>query len=156
MAGGRNMHTNQSTQPIVKAKSDALNILGIDVHLLLHSEDTEGQYSTYTCTLPPGDGPPPHKHDDFDEAFTVVEGAVDILCDGTWRTLTEGETVFLPRGAVHTFRNSTESTAKFFAVATPGGHEKFFLDACHLGPTSAMEDVVGVFTKHRIDIVAPE
>lgn len=149
------MHTQQPTQSTIKRGEDALNILGIDVHLLLRSGDTGGQFSTYTCSMAPGDGPPPHKHDDFDEAFTAIEGTVDVLVDGEWRSLNEGDSVLVPRGEVHTFRNSSDRPCKFFAVATPGGHEEFFLDACKLTPASSMEDVVGVFSKHRIDIVAP-
>lgn len=149
------MSTQNPIKPTVNTAAPALNILGIDIHVLLRSADTGGEFSTYTCTMPQHDGPPPHTHVDFDEAFTVLEGALDVLVDGEWRTLNVGDSVFIPRGAVHTFRNSSNETTKFFAVATPGGHEEFFFDACKLRPDDSMETIISVFSKHRIDIVAP-
>src|SRR5207248_11429327 len=53
-------------------------------------------------TLPPGIGrPEPHRHLDFEQEFTVVEGTADVIVDGETRSLVAGEKALIPRGAPH-------------------------------------------------------
>jgi uncharacterized cupin superfamily protein len=70
--------------------------------------------------LPPGGGfQLPHRHDDLDETFYVLDGAIDYLLDDTWIRAEAGTTVFVPAGVVHAFRNSTDRTARQIVVGTP-------------------------------------
>jgi hypothetical protein len=48
-------------------------MLGTDIRVLA-GRRTGSSFSLMTCHLPPGQGPPPHIHDDEDEAFYVLEG----------------------------------------------------------------------------------
>jgi quercetin dioxygenase-like cupin family protein len=41
-----------------------------------------GRYCLIDMFVPPGGGPPLHRHD-FEEMFTVVEGAIEVLFRGT-------------------------------------------------------------------------
>ena len=52
-----------------------------------------------------GSAPPPHFHPDQDERFEVVEGELTAVVDGKQRTLRPGETLEVPRGAVHRMWN---------------------------------------------------
>ena len=45
--------------------------------------------------------PPPHLHPAQDEHFEVLEGRLHTLVDGVERVLTAGETLDVPRGAIH-------------------------------------------------------
>lgn len=45
--------------------------------------------------------PPPHFHPSQDEHFEVTEGALTAEVDGETRTLRPGDTLDVPRGAVH-------------------------------------------------------
>jgi uncharacterized cupin superfamily protein len=38
------------------------------------------------------------------EEYEVLEGSLDVLIGGEWRTLTAGEAASVPAGMVHTFR----------------------------------------------------
>ena len=44
-------------------------------------KDTAGRYTLIDMHVPPGGGPPPHRHD-FEEMFTVLEGEVELTFRG--------------------------------------------------------------------------
>jgi quercetin dioxygenase-like cupin family protein len=134
----------------------ARNVFGVQVAILARSATTDGQYSSYVCTVQPGQGAPPHLHAGFDEAFYVLEGSVEVLVKDQVQTVAAGSFVFLPRGIVHTFRNSREAPAKFLGIATPGGHDMFFddVDAISQDGPPSMEDSIQVCQKNGIELVA--
>lgn len=79
----------------------ALNVLGTQVTVLASNAATQ----SYGITLQQGDegtGPPPHRHD-WDEAFFVLKGVIEFVCDGEAATCTPGTLVHVPRGTVHGF-----------------------------------------------------
>jgi uncharacterized cupin superfamily protein len=58
----------------------ALNVVGTQVTVLAANATTQ----SYGITLQQGEegtGPPPHSHD-WDEAFYVLKGEINFLCDG--------------------------------------------------------------------------
>ncbi|MBS1700848.1 MAG: cupin domain-containing protein [Armatimonadetes bacterium] len=127
-----------------------LQVLGVMVDILLDSSCTGNQYSVYRCTVGKEVGPPPHFHAQFDEGFTVLSGRVGVLHDGFWRTLGIGESVFVPRGEVHTFRGESEEPAVFIGIATPAGHEEFFRDMDALKEPS-QDAIIAILVKHGIE-----
>ena len=79
----------------------ALNVVGTQVTVLAPNSVTQ----SYGITLQQGDqgtGPPPHSHD-WDEAFYVLKGEVNFLCDGKAYACTVGTLVHVPRGTLHGF-----------------------------------------------------
>ena len=80
----------------------ALNVVGTQVTVLAANAVTQ----SYGITLQRGDegtGPPPHKHD-WDEAFYVLSGEIQFLCDGQVHVCLPGTLVHVPRGTVHGFQ----------------------------------------------------
>lgn len=78
-------------------------------------------FAVIESQLPPNwDGPPPHVHGSYDEAFHVVEGAVVFTVDGSVHECTAGSFVYVPRGLVHGFANPGGETARILVIATPG------------------------------------
>jgi quercetin dioxygenase-like cupin family protein len=70
------------------------------------TSETGGEYVEMEFVLPPGCvPPPPHIHRQQVEEYEVLEGQLDVLVDGAWRTLGPGERASVPVGALHTFRN---------------------------------------------------
>ena len=51
-------------------------IVGDTYTILLSGADTDGHYCLTDMLVPPGGGPPPHRHD-FEESFTILEGEVE-------------------------------------------------------------------------------
>ena len=104
-------------------------LVGDLIKLKLTSEDTGGAYSMIEETSPPGGGPPPHVHLDEDEALYVVEGEVEFLVGEGTIPASAGSCVHVPSGTLHTFKNVGTSPSRVLAAFTPGGFEKFFLEA---------------------------
>src|SRR5262249_29019966 len=80
--------------------------------------------------VPPGGGPPPHTHDREDETFYLLQGTVTIWVGDRTVHVTvhasQGDCAHLPRGIVHSFRNTGRESARMLVTATPAGIEKFF------------------------------
>ena len=58
-----------------------LGVVGDTYTILLTGDDTAGRYTLIDMHVPPGGGPPPHRHD-FEEMFTVLEGEVELIFRG--------------------------------------------------------------------------
>ena len=50
-----------------------IGLVGDTYTILVTGRDTEGKYTLIDMHVPPGGGPPPHRHD-FEEMFTVLDG----------------------------------------------------------------------------------
>ncbi len=104
-------------------------LVGDLIEVKLSAQDTGGAYSMIEETTPPGGGPPPHLHRDEDEALYVLEGEVEFLLGEDTIPAGVGTCVHIPRGTLHTFKNVGTSPSRVLAVLTPGGFERFFLEA---------------------------
>jgi mannose-6-phosphate isomerase-like protein (cupin superfamily) len=93
--------------------------------ILLSGDDTGGRFTLIDMYVPPGGGPPPHRHD-FEETFIVTEGQLDVSFRGVGRSVTAGTTVNVPANAPHHFRNSSGQPARLLCVCAPPGQEEFF------------------------------
>ena len=78
-----------------------LNVVGTKVTVLATSSEN-GCYGITFQEGPEGSGPPPHSHD-WDEAFYVVSGTINFLCDGEKYECKAGSLVHVPRNTVHAF-----------------------------------------------------
>ena len=99
-----------------------------DTYTILVSGDaTAGRYCLIDMFVPPGGGPPPHRHD-FEEMFTILEGEIELTFRGNRSIARAGETVNIPANAPHAFRNASEAPARLLCMCSPPGLEKFFLE----------------------------
>ncbi len=101
-------------------------IVGNTYTILLTGEDTRGRYSLIDMHVPPGGGPPPHRHD-FEEMFTVLDGEIEVSFRGEITKARAGETVNVPANAPHAFKNVADRPARLLCMCTPPGQEAFFL-----------------------------
>ena len=91
--------------------------------------ETIGNYSLLEVTVTPNvPGPPPHYHNDAPELFHIINGKLDVLHEGIWRTMEKGESLIIPKHSVHTFKNSTPEESRFITTWSPRGFEGFFLE----------------------------
>ena len=63
--------------------------------------------------------PPPHVHPDTHETFAVEEGEFELLVGSDWRPVTAGESVSVPAGTRHTFRNRSGAPVVVHNVHEP-------------------------------------
>ena len=88
------------------------------VHDHSSGDDTNGRYCLIDMHIPPGGGPPPHRHD-FEESFTLLEGEIDFTFRGEKSVVRAGETVSIPANAPHSFTNATERPARLLCICAP-------------------------------------
>jgi quercetin dioxygenase-like cupin family protein len=100
-------------------------IAGDNYTILLTGQDTAGRYCLIDMLIPPGGGPPPHRHD-FEEMFTLLEGQLEFIFRGAKSALRTGETVNIPANAPHQFRNLSARPARLLCLCSPAGQDEFF------------------------------
>jgi quercetin dioxygenase-like cupin family protein len=89
-------------QPATDGKLLHIGILGDTYTILLTGRDTAGRFCLIDMHIPPGGGPPPHRHD-FEETFTVLVGELEFTFRGVKQTVRSGETINIPSNAPHLF-----------------------------------------------------
>jgi quercetin dioxygenase-like cupin family protein len=123
--------------------------------VLAGGEDTGGAYALIHAQVPPGGGPPPHVHRCEDEAFYVLAGQLTFQADGSTFTAGAGAWVTLPKGSLHTFRNTGSTQALMLIVVTPSGLEKFFAEVGRPAAESSGPPTVTPADIDRLLAVAP-
>jgi len=103
-----------------------LGVAGDTYTILLAGKDTAGRYCLIDMLVPPGGGPPPHRHD-FEEMFTMLDGEIEVIFRGTKSVLRAGETANIPANAPHQFQNVSGRPARLLCLCSPAGQEDFFL-----------------------------
>jgi mannose-6-phosphate isomerase-like protein (cupin superfamily) len=68
----------------------------------------------------PGAASAQHIHPRQDERFAVLSGSLELLLDQQWRTVQSGESLAIPRGTPHAFRNSSDTVARVVNAHDPG------------------------------------
>jgi quercetin dioxygenase-like cupin family protein len=102
-----------------------LGLVGDTYTILLSGADTAGRYTLIDMHVPPGGGPPPHRHD-FEEMFTVLDGEVELTFRGEHMVARAGQTVNVPANAPHAFTNASGQPARLLCMCSPSGQENFF------------------------------
>jgi quercetin dioxygenase-like cupin family protein len=102
-----------------------IGLVGDTYTMLLSGKDTAGRFCLIDMHVPPGGGPPPHRHD-FEESFIVLEGKIEATFRGAKFLVTAGETIDIPANAPHQFRNASAKPARLLCICSPAGQEEFF------------------------------
>lgn len=102
-----------------------LGVVGDTYTILVSGKDTAGRFCLIDMHVPPGGGPPPHRHD-FEETFVLLEGELEATFRGNRRVILAGETINVPANAPHQFNNSSSKPARMLCICSPSGQEEFF------------------------------
>ena len=73
-------------------------------------------------------GPPPHFHRNQDEDIYVLEGHFEVRLDDRTFEGSPGTFVHIPKGCVHTFRNTGEGVGKLLITFVPAGGFEDYLE----------------------------
>jgi quercetin dioxygenase-like cupin family protein len=103
-----------------------ISVAGGTYTILVTGKDTGGRYCLIDMLIPPGGGPPPHRHD-FEEMFTILDGEIEFTFRGEARRAGAGSTVNIPANAPHSFKNMSNKPARLLCMCLPAGQEEFFL-----------------------------
>jgi len=114
-------------RPETDASLTHVGVVGDTYTILLSGMDTAGRYCLIDMHIPPGGGPPPHRHD-FEETFTLLEGELAFTFRGAKMVARAGETVHIPANAPHQFHNASDAAARMLCLCSPAGQEEFFAE----------------------------
>ena len=88
---------------------------------------TTGDYDMVVCETPAeAQGPPPHIHTQYKEAFLVIAGELEFFIDGKIQVCRAGESVDVPPGTLHTFSNKQNQPCTWVNIHSPKGFSSFF------------------------------
>lgn len=107
--------TDQASERVLDLRS----IFGVQARITTPSQATGGEYVEMDCTAQPGSATMVHYHPGQEETFHVLEGTLEVLRDGRWSAVPAGESVAVPRGAVHAWRNASGQPIRFRNVHRP-------------------------------------
>jgi quercetin dioxygenase-like cupin family protein len=96
--------------------------------------DEEGEVLHVEAWIDPGGGVTPHIHPAMEERFEVLEGRMSFLGGKRWQEAGAGETVVVPAGMRHAYRNESDAPAHMVCHARPPSTlQEFLEDAVALG-----------------------
>jgi quercetin dioxygenase-like cupin family protein len=114
---------------LASGEGEATWFLGNLMTLKATAETTGGAYGLLESLIRPGFSPPLHVHHREEEAFWVLEGEVTFQSGERTFAAGPGSFVFLPRDVPHTFVVEGDAHARLLTLISPGGGERFFVDA---------------------------
>jgi mannose-6-phosphate isomerase-like protein (cupin superfamily) len=120
--------------------------------IVIHAtaEETGGALGMWETLTPPGQGPASHTHTRETEVFRVVRGLYRFRCGVEEFDAPPGTVVTLPPFVPHSWRNIGQEHGQMFAIVTPGGCERLFLDIEATGARTPEEVAV---IERRLGIV---
>jgi quercetin dioxygenase-like cupin family protein len=138
-----------------------LAVVGDTYTVLLSGEHTAGRFAMLDMLVPPGGGPPPHRHS-FEECFRVLEGSLEVqVRDLPAVRLEAGDTANIPANAPHAFRNPADVPARLLCTAAPSGLERYFAEfgdpvATRTSPAPSLSDAEREERRRKAIAKAPE
>jgi len=143
-----------------------IGLVGDTYTIAVTGEQTAGRFCVIDMHIPPGGGPPPHRHD-FEETFILLEGEMEATFRGNNTTVRAGETLNLPANAPHQFHNASIMPVRMLCICSPAGQENFFLEvgvpvATRTTPAPKLDDkeqaafiakVLAVAPKYRTELL---
>jgi mannose-6-phosphate isomerase-like protein (cupin superfamily) len=105
------------------------------IHMVVQEDGTHtrGTLGVAEFEVPPhAPTPPPHIHHAHEEVFYVLEGELEFLAGAQTVRASAGTFVMVPIGALHTFSNPTDKTARFLNTFTPPLYIRYFEEVSQL------------------------
>ena len=100
---------------------NTVRIGALELRFLVDETQGSGSMVMFEFVVPPNARvPAPHHHREVDEVIYALEGTVTTTLDDRRHELRTGESLFVPRGSVHTHENLHSDTARALIVMTPG------------------------------------
>jgi quercetin dioxygenase-like cupin family protein len=120
---------NYKKAPISTGPVDgkSISVIGDTYRILVSGAQTDGAFATIDMLIPPGGGPGPHAHANFEESFYVIDGEIEVKSELGNYTAAKGSFISIPKGGViHSFKNVTSNAAHLLCTVVPAGLENFF------------------------------
>jgi quercetin dioxygenase-like cupin family protein len=104
-----------------------IGLVGDTYTITVPGDQTGGRFCVIDMHIPPGGGPPPHRHD-FEETFILLEGEMQATFRGEKLIARAGDTINIPANAPHQFHNASNTPVRMLCICSPAGQEKLFME----------------------------
>lgn len=112
----------QQTGDLHVNPSDEMIRLGpLMVRFLITAENSSGSIAAFEVMVPAAQrlAGPAHSHDHYEETIYGIDGVLTWTVDGKQIDVGSGQTLCIPRGAVHRFDNNSSQPVKVLCAVTP-------------------------------------
>ena len=111
----------QTIDVCVNPDDETIRLGPLTVRFLLTGENSGGTVAAFEVFVPGGQRlmAPAHSHDSYEETIYGVDGVLTWTVSGKQIDVGPGQTLCIPRGAVHRFDNNTTQDVKVLCVVTP-------------------------------------
>lgn len=147
----------------VNPSEETIRIGPLTIRFLLTRDDSGGSASVFEFSVPVGQklAAPAHINNAYEEILYGLAGILTWTVDGTPIEVGPGQTLCIPRGAVHRFDNLGHEDVKQLAVITPAimGPEYFreaaeAIGAAAGGPPDQLR-MTEVYRRHGMTVAPP-
>jgi len=119
-----NFHVNPSEETI--------RVGPLVVRFLITGENSSGSIAAFELIVPAGQRlpGPAHSHDHYEETIYGIAGVLTWTVNGKQVDVGPGQTLCIPRGAVHRFDNHSDQNVKALCVITPAAQGPQYFREC--------------------------
>ena len=137
-----------------------IGLVGDTYTITVAGKDTGNRFCVIDMHVPPGGGPPPHRHE-FEETFILLDGEMEVTFRGDRSTVRAGDTINVPSNAPHQFHNASSKPARMICICSPSGNDEFFLEvgvpvATRTTPPPELDEQQRIEFMERAKALAPK
>ena len=142
---------------------ETIRVGTLEVRFLVTGEESSGSIAVFELVVPGAQRlmAPAHSHDHYEETIYGMEGVITFTVDGKPFDIGPGQTLCIPRGAVHRFDNNTAADVKAVCMITPAAiGPQYFREAAEVvnavagGPPNRAK-MMEIMLRHGLTPAAP-
>ena len=105
----------------VNPAEETIRLGPLTVRFMITGENSCGTLAAFELVVPPAQrlAAPAHSHDHYEETIYGLDGVLTWTVDGNQFPLGPGQSLCIPRGAIHRFDNHGASAARALCLITP-------------------------------------
>lgn len=111
----------QATGVQVNPSDETIHVGPLTVRFMVTGENSCGTIAAFELVVPAAQRlpAPAHSHDHYEETIYGLDGVLTWTVDGKQFALGPGQSLCIPRGAIHRFDNHGASDARALCLITP-------------------------------------
>lgn len=125
----------QATGVQVNPSEETIHLGPLTVRFMVTGENSCGTIAAFELVVPAAQrlAAPAHSHDHYEETIYGLEGVLTWTVDGKPFELGPGQSLCIPRGAIHRFDNHGVNAARALCLITPAAiGPQYFREAAEL------------------------
>lgn len=105
----------------INPADESIQVGPLTIRFLQTGDHSNGSIASFELTVPAGQmlPGPAHSHDAYEETTYGLEGVLTWTVDDQPFNVGPGQSLCIPRGAIHRFDNNTAQTTKCLCIITP-------------------------------------